>query len=466
MGLQGFRKDVTSTLRAWYACDLLSWKKEMMLSAAQAQSRRFSPEQSAAVMTELTAILASDVFSSSKRCRDFLDLVVKRALAGDYESLTERFLGVELFGRAVDYETATDSIVRVRANDVRRRLGQYYSGQRSATPVRIDLIPGGYIPEFHWRTEEKADSSSSPENTSSGNHVLGSSTLEDRLPAPGTENGPSIAKVRSRSRVFWWTGAVAAAIGIAAVVLQLFVQPRPSNLDRFWRPVLEATSSPVLSLPTTDTFQLDSDATSQFSQLKPGESMKLGLNDAQSFHNWHVSLPVLQAALSVALALERKGKTPLVRVGTDLKMDELRGHPIIAIGSFSNPWTQQNVAGLRFTFDRGASDREPPRIRDTLNPQRTWSLSHIYPDPQAKDYAIVTRTFDPVTREPFVSLAGLHSFGNQIAGEFVSQESSWNELARRAPARWEKMNLQVILETSIIGTTPSSPKIIDLYFWK
>jgi len=60
-----------------------------------------------------------------------------------------------------------------------------------------------------------------------------------------------------------------------------------------------------------------------------------------------------------------------------LKMDELRGHPIIAIGSFSNPWTQQNVAGLRFTFDRGASDREAPRISDTLNPQRTRSLRHI-----------------------------------------------------------------------------------------
>jgi len=438
----------------------------MTLSAAQAQSRRFSPEQSAAVMTELTAILASDLFSSSKRCRDFLELVVKRALAGDYESLTERFLGVELFGRAVDYETATDSIVRVRANDVRRRLAQYYSGQRSVARVRIDLIPGGYIPEFHWRTEEKADSSSGPETTSPGNQVLGSSMPEDRLSAPGTENGYSVAQARPRSSLFWWTGAVAAAISIAAVVLQLFVQPRPSNLDRFWRPVLEASSSPLLSLPTTDTFQLDSDATSQFSQLKPGESMKLELIDAQSFHNWHVSLPVLQATLSVALALERKGKTPLVRLGTDLKMDELRGHPIIAIGSFSNPWTQQNVAGLRFTFDRGSSDREPPRIRDTLNPQRTWSLPHIYPDPQAKDYAIVTRTFDPVTREPFVSLAGLHSFGNQIAGEFVSQESSWNELARRAPAGWEKMNLQVVLETSIIGTTPSSPKIIDVYFWK
>ena len=437
----------------------------MTFSLVSSLSRSPSREQAAAVMTELTTILASDSFSSSKRCRDFLEFVVKHALAGDYDSLTERFLGVELFGRAVDYETATDSIVRVRANDVRRRLAQYYSSQRSAAPVRIDLIAGGYIPEFHWRTVEEVEASTGSANANYVSQIPVSSTLEDRLLAPGTEeNFSPFARARRHSRVFWW-GAAAITV-IAAALLSLFLRPHPSNFDRFWLPVLEAPSSPVLSLPTTDTFQFEPDAMQQFSQLKPGESVNLGLRDVQNFHNWHVSMPVLQATLSVALALERKGKTPLVRLGTDLKMDELRGHPIIAIGSFSNPWTQQNVAGLRFTFDRGISDREPPRIRDTLNPQRSWSLLHTYPEPQAKDYAIVTRTFDPVTHEPFVSLAGLHSFGNQIAGEFVSQESSWNELARHAPAGWEKMNLQIVLETNIVGTTPSSPKIVDVYFWK
>jgi hypothetical protein len=31
---------------------------------------------------------------------------------------------------------------------------------------------------------------------------------------------------------------------------------------------------------------------------------------------------------------------------------------------------------------------------------------------------------------------------------------------------WPKMTLQIVLETSILGTTPSSPRIVDLYFWK
>lgn len=441
----------------------------MTLTVAQSAARKLSPTQAGFVRAELVLILSSDSFSSSKRCHDFLEFVVEHALSGDYESLTERFLGVELFGRAVDYETATDSIVRVRANDVRRRLAQYYSGERSTGIVRIDLVAGGYIPEFHWRMDAKVEDVQGLERTGP---VIPKETTSSQTSQPvAVEHSTETLAVRRREslrRTGIWIGVVSVLV-VAVMVLAMVFQTRRSNFDRFWQPVLDAPASPVISLPSTDTLQLNMDpmrTLNPLKQLKDGDSLKLGKNDFIEFHDWHVSVPVLQATLSVALALERKGKVPLVRVGTDLRRDEVRGHPIIAIGSFSNPWAAQNVSGLRFTFDRGASDREPPRIRDSFNPQRSWSLPSTYPDPQGKDYAIITRTFDPVTHEPFMSLAGLHSFGNQIAGEFVLQDSSWNELARRAPVGWEKMNLQIVLEANVIGTTPGSPRIVDVYFWK
>jgi hypothetical protein len=441
----------------------------MTLTAAQAASRKISPHQADAVRAEVTAILSSESFSSSKRCQEFLAFVVEHALAGDYESLTERFLGAELFGRAIDYETATDSIVRVRANDVRRRLAQYYSGQRSMRAVRIDLVAGGYVPEFHWRIEEKAEAVSRGEPAGSVSAILASELQAGTRSA--LRNEPEIQGSHRKGNGLWvrvvlWGGAVAV---LAAVLIALSWHSRQSNLDRFWQPVLAGAAAAVRVRPTTDTLQLAMDpmrTLNPLKQLKPGETLNLRPGDVIGFHDWHISLPVLQATLSVALMLERKGKVPLVRVGTDMRRDEVRGHPIIAIGSFSNPWVEQNVSGLRFTFDRGASDRDPPRITDSFNRQRSWSLPRTYPDPQDKDYAIITRTFDPVTREPFVSLAGLHSFGNQIAGEFVVQDSSWNELARRAPKGWEKMNLQVLLEADVVGTTPGSPRIVDAYFWK
>lgn len=404
--------------------------------------------------------------SRSRDCigADVSACVVELSLAGDYDSLTERFLGVKLFGRSVDYETATDSIVRVRANDVRRRLMQYYSTSGSGVKVRIEMPAGGYVPEFQWHA---AHTEAVPEDSAK---LAAFPTHEWNLSTPAqdvlSDTVPARRWWRSRAAFLW--GSVA-LLAVCFVLFMSLRARRQTNFDAFWRPVLDAPGQPVLNLPTTDTFQLtmNSERTlAPFSALQPGQSFKLQLGDFIGFHDWHVSLPVLQATLSVALALDRKGKTPLVRIGTDLRRDELRGHPVIAIGSFSNPWIEATESGLRFTFDRGSSDTGAPRIRDRQNPRRIWELSHTYPEPQDKDYAIITRTFDPVTREPFVSLAGLHSFGNQIAGEFVSQESSWNEVARHAPSGWQKMNLQILLEADIVGTTPGSPRIVDVYFWK
>jgi hypothetical protein len=452
-------------------------------------AQELSPECVAEVQAELAAVLESSTFSNSRRCRDFLECVVELTLTGNQEDLTERFLGVKLFGRAVDYETATDSIVRVRANDVRRRLMQFYSVSRPGTKVRIEMAAGRYTPEFHWLAIQPENIPDNIPNkiqaTEEAFGDLADPRLVPSLPiAEGTSDpaSPAFAEPPSaRSRNRWksyvgrhaglLTGAVAliALIVLAGAVIFAVRASRLSNFDAFWQPVLDAPGQPVLNLPTTDTFQLTMNperSLAPLNDLQPGQSLKLSLGDFLGFHDWHVSTPVLQATLSVALALDRKGKTPLVRIGTDLRRDELRGHPVIAIGSFSNPWTERNVSGLRFTFDRGVTDRESPRIRDAQNPQRSWSLPLIYPEPQTKDYAIVTRTFDPVTGEPFVSLAGLHSFGNQIAGEFVSQEASWDEIARRAPRGWKKMNVQILLEADVVGTTPGSPRILDVYFWK
>ena len=439
----------------------------MTFTVNRTPARQLTSGQVDQVRAALAAVLESESFATSRRCRDFLECVVELTLAGDYESLTERFLGVKLFGRSVDYETATDSIVRVRANDVRRRLMQYYSTSGPEEKVRIEMPAGGYVPEFQWQSAHGVSSEQVAEDTG---RLTVSPTTEVDLSASVAESTET-----ALVRPWWWSPAILVwgSIGLLSVCFALFMSIKvvghQSNFDAFWQPVLDARGQPVLNLPTTDTFQLtmNSERTlAPLSNLQPGQSFKLKIGDFIGFHDWHVSLPVLQATLSVALALGHKGKTPLVRIGTDLRRDELRGHPVIAIGSFSNPWTEATESGLRFTFDRGASDTGAPRVRDAQNPQRSWALSHTYPGPQDKDYAIITRTFDPETREPFVSLAGLHSFGNQIAGEFVSQESSWNEVARRAPPGWQKMNLQVLLEADIVGTTPGSPRIVEVYFWK
>src|SRR5258708_5477539 len=88
----------------------------------------------AEIRRQLTIILESTVFRSSRRCHDFLGYVVTKVLEGDGESLKERTLAVDVFGRKANSDLADDSIVRVGAREVRKRLAQYYVTEGANDP--------------------------------------------------------------------------------------------------------------------------------------------------------------------------------------------------------------------------------------------------------------------------------------------------------------------------------------------
>jgi eukaryotic-like serine/threonine-protein kinase len=124
---------------------------------------KLSAEQANLVRSALESVISSDAFASSKRCQDFLRLVVEHVLAGDLDSLRERMIGAEMFRRPVDYDTSNDAVVRVRATEVRKRLAQYYREAVQTPVVRIDLLPGSYVPEFHWSSPRRvADQVATP----------------------------------------------------------------------------------------------------------------------------------------------------------------------------------------------------------------------------------------------------------------------------------------------------------------
>jgi TolB-like protein/tetratricopeptide (TPR) repeat protein len=120
----------------------------------------FSPERLGLVRDHLKDVFASKAFAGSKRAQDFLQLIVEHALAGRLDSLRERMIGAEMFGRSVDYDTANDAVVRVKATEVRRKLAQYYQESTKPTLVRIELPSGSYVPKFHW--ESHGESSTEP----------------------------------------------------------------------------------------------------------------------------------------------------------------------------------------------------------------------------------------------------------------------------------------------------------------
>jgi hypothetical protein len=96
---------------------------------------------------------------------------------------------------------------------------------------------------------------------------------------------------------------------------------------------------------------------------------------------------------------------------------------------------------------------------------RKWTLAATFPQPIDRDYAIITRIIDRERRRVIISAGGMNQFGTQVAAEDLCDPVFWREIAGRGGGDWARKNLQVVLETEIVGGKPVRPRIIDSYFW-
>ena len=118
----------------------------------------------------LERVLARPPFSRSKRLSVFLGYIVEETLQGRAEAISGYAIGVDVFGKPEDFDPAIDSIVRVEAGRLRRRLAEYYHGDGVDDPVEISLPKGSYVPMF--TVKAKPDLASRP---AAGPHHLGPS---------------------------------------------------------------------------------------------------------------------------------------------------------------------------------------------------------------------------------------------------------------------------------------------------
>jgi len=100
----------------------------------------------------LQAVCESPAFRTSPKSCEFLRHIVHRALSGDTDELKERLIGMSLLGREATYDTGSDAGVRVRANDVRKRLAVHNKANTGVSRFTFDLPSGSYVPRFFRET--------------------------------------------------------------------------------------------------------------------------------------------------------------------------------------------------------------------------------------------------------------------------------------------------------------------------
>lgn len=97
---------------------------------------------------ELDAILGSGILSRAPNLEHLLTYVCARYFEGAAEQIKEYNIAVDALGRSPDFDQKRDSIVRVEAHRLRKRLRAYYDAEGADHPIRIDIPPGQYAPQF------------------------------------------------------------------------------------------------------------------------------------------------------------------------------------------------------------------------------------------------------------------------------------------------------------------------------
>ena len=110
---------------------------------------------SIAVQAQVERIRNSDPFIRSTNAQKLIEYLVTAMLRGEQDRLKESIIGIEVFGRLVDFDPKTDSIVRVEMRRIRSKLSEYYLKEGSDDDVLIWLEKGSYVPLLKLRREKQ-----------------------------------------------------------------------------------------------------------------------------------------------------------------------------------------------------------------------------------------------------------------------------------------------------------------------
>src|ERR1700685_3479555 len=100
---------------------------------------------------ELQSVLASGIFNRAPNLAHVLTYVCCQYFEGAGEQIKEYNIAVDALGRPADFDQKRDSIVRVEAHRLRKRLREYYDADGADHGLRIHIPPGQYAPRFLLR---------------------------------------------------------------------------------------------------------------------------------------------------------------------------------------------------------------------------------------------------------------------------------------------------------------------------
>jgi hypothetical protein len=415
-------------------------------------------------LEQLERLLGSRILQGSENLRAFLRFVVTKAVDNQDASLKEYTIATEVFGRSNNYDSRSDSVVRVQAGRLRTKLQEYYATEGKHDKILIDLPKGHYSPTFAYI-----------EGTNG-------STASEGL-------APEIASIPVKQSAIKasWTGLAIAALALIAFALGALAFNYKSDASRLkdslasktiqpaevqaasplWgdffhspEPVLVAFSNalfrgtaetgmkilkPMGSAPTN----VGSPAASQTSGVKEGSESVVT--------DHYTGIGEVLGVYSLGDLFYKASRSIRVKRSLMLTWDDLKTENIIILGSPAENFVLRDLPQQQdFVFQPLKDDKQNMSLgivntKPKTGEQPTYLARQEGPSRSqiSEDYAVISLLRGLDEKHRLMILAGITTFGTQAAAEYVTKPEHIKDLITH-------------LDTSQSGDSPKLPSFYQV----
>ena len=425
------------------------------LKAQQAknQSSWTSEEQRALI----GRLLTSPQFARSARLRDFLQYVAEQSIAHPGTPIHEPEIAERIFGRSAT-QGSDDSIVRVHASQLRKRLEQYFEAEGAAEDLLIEIPKGNYNPVFRRRTIEPPSE-------------VPSATLPGRSPG-------------LRSQWVAWALVLLSLVTILLAWDDLRVRgastaPAGPYQKRFWSELLnspipcnvvlaDSSFGFIRDISRVD-ISLDQYANRDYQSMIDSLPVQGGLRDwaFKLVHRRFTSIADTNIVRKIlALARDRSGRVQIMHA-RDLPPARLKSETVVLIGSRrSNPWAElvEGQLNFQYAFLDSPSETVIRNLKPGPGEQPVYHAEEASGRRIPGGYAVVARMPNLSGKGKIILIAGTESEGTEAGGEFILSESTLAQLYQALGARSGEPfpDFEVLLSTTRVGGSSPAARIIGL----
>jgi hypothetical protein len=437
-------------------------------------------------LEQLTRLLESRALHGAENLRSFLDYISHRAIEHEEGQLKEYTIATDVFGRAKDFDSRTDSVVRVQAKRLREKLKEYYDKEGTSDTVLIDLPKGHYNVVFSYITPKMP--APAGEDSEVGT-VEEHSTYARRTEAQPLQTGRE--KTARAAPIVLSCLLLIVVVALAFSNHNLQKQNREAasrgadaNYGSVWEPLLRSPTPVMLVLSNPPVYRFsnaaDPDALLQNSvELTPQQGKWLSdtLKDrlvvkqkrfprlVLSFRDY-TGMGEAIGLFGIADLFRSAGRSLTLKQSRTVSAEDMKSYNVIILGSvWSNVWSEKLPVREDFVHSPNATieNNNPlPGEEKEYKPRFNEQTNELI-----EDYAVVTVKPGVTSENVLITLGGIKSEGTQAAAEYVTRKEYLNALDQRlqelSGGNGRPKYFQALLKVDVDNGIPTTLSIVAVH---